>query len=102
MGLSTTTPTTSGGGITEPAGSGYSRQSITFNPSSGNPGQISNDSQINFTANGGDWGTIVYGLVYDGQTLGHCWAVGPLDAARVIQNGDTLQFSQGSLTIGLI
>jgi hypothetical protein len=102
MGLSSTVPTTSGGGITEPVGNGYSRQSITFNPASSNPGQCTNFNPINFTANGGDWGSVIYGLVFDGLTLGHCWSMGPLESARTIQNNDTLQFQQGTLTMGII
>jgi len=101
MGLSTTVPTSSGGGVTEPIGNGYSRQSVTFSTPQGNPGQAGNASLINFTANGGDWGTILYGLVFDGLTLGSCLALGPLDSPRVIQNSDTLQFAQGSLSVGL-
>ena len=102
MGLSTTVPTSSGGSITEPVGAGYSRQAINFLAATGNPGQVTNQLPLNFTANGGDWGTIVYGLVYDGLTLGHCLVVGPLENPRTIHDGDTLQFQTGSLAVGLI
>jgi hypothetical protein len=101
MGLSSTIPTNSGGGITEPIGNNYARQSITFGPSIGNPGLSSNINLIQFTASGGNWGSILYALVFDGVTLGHCWAIGPLDSPRTIQNGDTLQFQQGTLAVGI-
>jgi hypothetical protein len=101
LGLSTTTPTSSAGGITEPVGNGYARQPITFSAASGNPAQTSNNGLLQFTASGGDFGTIVYGIVYDNPTLGNCWAMGPLLNPKLIQNGDTLQFQSGSLAISL-
>jgi hypothetical protein len=103
FGLSTTIPTSTAGGVIEPSGSnGYSRKSITFSSASGNPGQVSNTAQINFTASGGDWGTIVYGLIYDLLTGGNCWAMGPLTNPKLVQNADTLQFQVSSLAVGLI
>ena len=102
LGLSTTQPTSIGGSIGEPVGSGYSRKGINFSPASGNPGQCTNIAQINFSASGGDWGTILYGLIYDGLTGGNLWAMGPLANPKLIQNGDTLQFSPSALAVGLI
>jgi hypothetical protein len=102
LGLSTTVPTSTAGGVTEPVGSGYSRKSITFSPATGNPGQCVNIALIQFTANGGDWGTIIYGLIWDGLTLGNCWAMGPLANPKLIEDGDTLQFPPSSLAAGLL
>jgi len=102
LGLSLTTPTTSAGGVTEPVGNGYARQAITFSPASGNPGQCTNTALLGFTASGGDWGTVVYGLVYDGLTLGNCWAMGPLLNPKLLQNGDTLQFQPSALAVGIV
>ena len=102
LGLSLTVPTSSVGGVTEPVGNGYSRQSITFGPSSGNPAQCTNTGLLQFTASGGDWGTIVYGLIWDGLTLGHCWAMGPLQNQKIIQSGDTLQFQPSALAVSVV
>jgi hypothetical protein len=102
FGLSTTEPTTTGGGITEPVGNGYARQSIMFTPSSGNPGQSTNTELVQFTASGGDWGTMLYGLIWDGLTLGNCWAMGPLFTPKVMGDGDTLQFQVGVLAVGIV
>ena len=101
LGLSTTVPTSTAGGVTDPVGNGYSRKSITFSPASGNPAQCANTTLLQFSASGGDWGTIVYGLIWDALTLGNCWAMGPLANPKLIQNGDTLQFQPAALAIGL-
>lgn len=102
LALSTTVPTTIADNVTEPAGNGYSRKSVTFGPPSGNPGRAANTVLLQFTASGGDWGTVVYGLIYDGLTLGHCWSMGPLANPKLIQNGDTLQFQPSSLAVGVV
>lgn len=102
LGLSTTVPTSTGGSVTEPVGNGYSRKSITFSPPAGNPAQCSNTALLQFTASGGDWGTVVYGLIYDGLTLGNMWSFGPLLNPKLIQNGDTLQFQPSALAVGII
>jgi hypothetical protein len=101
LGLSLTTPTTSAGGIIEPAGSGYSRQSITFSSSTGNPAQCTNSNALVFAASGGDWGTVVYSILYDALTVGHVWAMGPLQTPTVIQTGNNLTFQSGSLAVNL-
>ena len=100
--LSTTQPTSSGGSVTEPVGNGYARQSCTFGASSGNPGQCVNTNLLQFTASGGDWGTVVYALVYDALTLGNAWAMGPLANSKLIQSGDSLQFQISQLAVQFI
>jgi hypothetical protein len=102
LGLSTSVPTSSAGNVTEPAGNGYSRQSVTFGPASGNPAQCTNTGLLQFSASGGDWGTVVYGLIWDGLTGGHCWAMGPLQNQKLIQNGDTLQFQPSALAVSIV
>ena len=102
LGLSTTAPTSTGFGITEPVGSGYSRKGIVLLQAAGNPGQCFNTAQINFTASGGSWGNVAYGVIWDGLTLGNVWAFGPLANPKVIQDGDTIQFQPSTLAVGLI
>ena len=103
LGLSSTPPTSTGGGITEPVvTSGYSRKGIIFSQAAGNPGQCFNTAQINFTASGGSWGNITYGVIWDTLTGGNVWSFGPLANPKVIQDGDTLQFQPSTLAVGLI
>ena len=101
LALSTTQPTSSAGSVTEPVGSGYARQSVTFGTPSGNPGQAANTNLLQFTASGATWGTIIYGLIYDALTLGNCWAMGPLTTSQIINSGDTLQFQPSALAVSL-
>jgi hypothetical protein len=100
VGLSTTAPTSTGG-ITEPSGNGYARQSVTFSQSSGNPAICTNFQLLQFTANGGDWGTVLYGLVFDSLTLGNCWCFGPLANPKAVGDGDTVQFQPSTLAVGI-
>lgn len=99
--LCLTTPTTAGGGIVEPIGSGYARQTITFSSSTGNPASCTNSNLLVFAASGGDWGTVVYTVLYDALTVGRVWGFGPLQTPTLIQTGNTLQFPAGSLAVNL-
>ena len=102
IGLSSTAPTSTSGGITEPVGKGYSRKGIIFSPSSGNPGQCVNTALIQFTASGGGWGIMNYGIIWDGLTLGNVWSFGLLASPKDLEDGDTLQFQIGALAVGAI
>ena len=99
LALSITVPNTTGQLVTEPTGNGYGRQSISFTTPSGNPAIVYNTSLIQFTANGGNFGSVVYALIYDALTQGNCWALGPLVNAKLIQNGDTLQFQPNAVSV---
>ena len=99
LALSTTVPNTTAQLVTEPIGNGYSRKSVVFTQPSGNPAVTYNTALIQFTANGGDFGNILYALIYDSLTQGNCWAMGPLVSPKLIQNGDTLQFQASSVAI---
>jgi len=99
--LSTTTPTTSGGNVTEPIGNGYSRMAVSFGASAGNPANTSNTGVLTFTAGGGDWGTITYLVIYTLATGGTDLAIGQLTNAKTIQNGDSLQFAISAISITL-
>ena len=101
IGLSTSVPT-SIGNITEPIGNGYSRKPVTFSQSGGNPATSTNFELLQFTASGGDWGTVLYGLVYDALTAGNCWCYGPLASPKVIDNGDTIQLQPAAFAVGII
>jgi hypothetical protein len=99
--LSTSTPTTTAGNVTEPTGNGYSRQPVVFGTAAGNPASLSNTGLLTFTASGGDWGTITYICLYTAGSGGQDLLIGQLSASKLIQNGDSLQFSPGSITVTL-
>jgi len=99
--LSTTTPTTSAGNVTEPAGNGYARQAVAFGASSGNPASVANTGALTFTAVGGDWGTVTYMVIFTLVGGGVDLAIGQLTNSKLIQNGDSLQFAISSISITL-
>jgi len=97
LGLYTGTPTDAGGGI-EVSGAGYARQTIQFGAPSG--GVISNTSAVSFTATGGNYGTVVAVGIFDALTVGNLLAWGGITSA-VINDGDTLLFPIGDITVTL-
>jgi hypothetical protein len=99
--LSTSTPSTTAGGVTEPVGNGYARQPVVFGAPAGNPAAVANTGALTFTATGGDWGTITYMIVYTLVSGGVDLAIGQLTNSKLIQNGDSLQFAISSISITL-
>jgi len=83
---------------TEVSGNGYSRKSITF--SDGANRGTSNTNTVNFTATGGNWGTITHIGLYDHQTAGQLlWQGAIAGGGKLIENGDTLVIQIGAITI---
>ncbi|GIM45245.1 hypothetical protein DNHGIG_07940 [Collibacillus ludicampi] len=104
VGLSTTTPTTSGGNITEPSGNGYARVAVANNPTNwpaASNGSKSNGTAITFPAATGPWGTVTYFFIADAPTGGNVLGYGALTAAQTINQGDTLSFAAGALTVSM-
>jgi len=82
----------------EVSGNGYSRQNITF--SNGSNRGTSNTNTVNFTATGGNFGTITHIGLFDAQTNGNLLWQGPIvGGGKLIENGDTLVIQTGSVTI---
>lgn len=104
IGLSTTTPTQSGSGFTEPSGNGYARVAVTNNstnwPAASN-GAKSNANAITFPQATGSWGTVTHFGVFDASTSGNLLAWGALSQSKSISSGDTPYFAAGSLTLNL-
>ena len=96
--LFTAAPNDAGGG-TELSGDGYARQECAFDAASG--GSASNTSDETFTASGGDWGTITHVGLFDASTSGNLLFHGALSASQVVNDGGSLIFSAGSLTVSL-
>lgn len=112
IGLLTAAPSDSGGG-TEVSGNNYSRVAVTSSlanwagtqsagstvASSGTGGQTSNNSSITFATPSGTWGTVSHFGIYDAATTGNLLFHGSLSIAKTINQGDTVSFPAGSLTV---
>jgi hypothetical protein len=98
--LYTAAPTDAGGG-TEVSGGGYARVAVTNNttnfPAASN-GSKSNGTTISFPTATADWGTVVAVGIFDAATAGNLLFWANLTTSKTIQNGDTAQFSAGSLS----
>lgn len=96
MALYTTAPADDGTGGVEVSGFDYARQALSFGAPSG--GQVANTGVISFpTANGGNWGTVVAAGIFDnsGNLLYH----GDLASSKLIEDGDTISFAIGAITV---
>jgi len=98
--LYTAAPSDSGGG-TEVTGSGYSRKSVTFNAASTPGGTTSNSNIVSWTAAGGNYGTVTHVGIFDASTGGNLLWQGGLSTSKTVNDGDTIQFSAGNLTLTL-
>lgn len=96
--LYTAAPSDAGGG-TEVSGSGYSRQSVTFDAATSGTGTTSNSGAVTFTAAGGSWGTITHLGIHDASTGGNLLWHGSLLASKTIADGDTLEFAIGNIDL---
>lgn len=98
--LYTAAPSDSGGG-TEVTGGGYSRKSVTFNAASSPGGTTSNSGIVSWTASGANYGTVTHVGIFDASTAGNLLWQGALSASKTVNDGDTLQFAAGNLTLTL-
>ena len=98
--LFTAAPSDSGGG-TEVTGSGYSRQSVTFDAAATPGGTTSNNNLVSFTASGGDFGTVSHIGIFDASTSGNLLWHGAMTASKSVSDGETLEFSVGNIDLVL-
>jgi len=96
--LYTAAPSDAGGG-TELSGNGYGREAVTFDAATSGAGTTSNTTAVSFTAAGGDWGTITHLGIHDASTGGNLIWHGSLVASKLIEDGDTLEFSIGNIDL---
>lgn len=84
---------------TEVSGSGYARQAVAFGTASG--GTISNTAVEQFTASGGNFGTVVAVGLEDAATAGNqlCYDNDFTDTA--VNDGQTLEFAIGDIDVSL-
>ena len=96
LALFTVLPGEDGTGGTEVSGFDYARQSLTFAAPSA--GAVATSGAVTFpTANGGDWGTIVGAGIYDNS--GNLLYFGALGSSKLVEDGDTISFAAGAITV---
>lgn len=101
VGLSTTTPTSSGGNVTEPSGNGYAPVAVTNNATNFPPaaaGAKTNGVAITFPTATGSWGAITYVIVKDAPT-GAVVGFAPLGTPRSIAAGAVPTLAVGSVSL---
>jgi hypothetical protein len=83
------------------SGTAYARKAVTF----GNAalGSASNSATVTFDAATAEWGTITAIAILDGDTEGsdNVLFYGNLTTAKLIENGDTIQFVSNNVTVTL-
>src|SRR5690554_6695923 len=108
VGLSSTTPSGSGGNVTEPSGGGYARVETDADDwgaaSNTAPASKANTATITFPTATADWAggsNLTYFVLYDAQTNGNVVAYGALTTPKPVLNGDTASFASGQLVLQL-
>jgi hypothetical protein len=85
-------------GANEVSGGGYSRQPVSFGPTSN--GSTSNSADVVF--NNMPAVTVTHAGLWDSSSPTPVWLGGaPLTAPKALQNGDTLAFPAGNLTVSV-
>ena len=82
---------------TELSGSGYARQSASFNAAAS--GTADNSAAIEFPAATASWGTVSHFGIFDALTAGNLLIHGSFTTAKAIGSGDILKISAGDLDI---
>ena len=83
---------------TELTGNGYSRQAVPF-ATSASGGIIQNTGNATFTASGGDWTTAVSAAVMDASSAGNMLYFNNSMSTQTVQNGQSLTYQTGQVTI---
>jgi hypothetical protein len=102
VGLSTSTPNETGGGITEPSSGAYARVQIANNKTTfgtASAGALTNAIAISFAESTASWGTITHIVFYDALNSGNVWFWEALPVSKSVAAYTTVYFSVGSLTI---
>jgi hypothetical protein len=98
LALYTTDPTDADSG-TEVSTGAYARQLCAFDAASG--GVTQNTALESFTASGASWGSIAFIGIHDALTTGNLLYHTNMTTSRTINDGDTLEFAIGSVTVTL-
>jgi hypothetical protein len=96
--LYTAAPLDSGGG-TEVTGGGYVRKAVTFDAAATPGGTTSNAGIVTWTASGANFGTVVAIGIFDAVSSGNLLWHGAMTASKIVNDGDTLEFSAGNIDL---
>ena len=102
LGLFLNNPTDAGTG-TEVSGTGYERQTVSFNAPSQIDGKatISNNAEIEFPSAGSNWGLVTHAAIYDDITGGNMLYYGPLQNPKDVETSDILKILESELVLTL-
>nr|DAY13049.1 MAG TPA: hypothetical protein [Caudoviricetes sp.] len=99
IGLSTSAPTISGSGVTEPSiDAGYARVRLT-SLSEPNDGVVTNSQAINFNESTASWGTITHFVIFDSATAGNLLMYGTLSTPRSVETATIMTIKEGYLSL---
>ena len=104
LALSTSDPTDDGSGISEPSGGSYARLGVANNLTNfpaAVGGSKSNGTDFTFVTATASWGVITHMAIYDAAVAGNMLAHAALASSKTIDNGDTVIFETGNLTVTL-
>jgi len=104
LALSTADPTDDGSGLNEPSGGSYARLGVTNNATNfpaATGGSKSNGVDFTFVTATASWGVISHMAIMDAASGGNLLGHAALTSSKTIDNGDTVIFEAGNLTITL-
>lgn len=102
VGLSQSTPNTSGGNVTEPSASEYKRVELTGLSVPAN-GVIKNSSPIIFNKVGAtNWGTLTYYTVHDSISGGNLLFYGQLTKSKLLEQDDIMRIEPNGISLSFI
>lgn len=105
FGLSTTTPSSDGTGVSEPVGNSYARIGVSNNDKTNwtvaSAASLSNVTAITFPESTGSWGTVVSVVIYDALTSGNLWFYDTLTPSRAVATSTTVYFAASGVTISM-
>ena len=97
LALHTADPTETGAVGELSAINGYARETVAFGTDTDGSG--TNSGLVSFTASGGNWGTITHFSIWDAASAGNSLLYSALDNNRVVNDGDTIEFAIGAITV---
>lgn len=98
--LYTVVPTGAGGGTEVAGGSGYVRQVYVNTGWTVEAAQVvANTVEVAWTQATGNWGTVVAAAMFEGST-NNLMYWGNLTVNRVVNDGDSVRFAIGGVTVG--
>lgn len=104
IGLSTTSPNTSGANVNEPSTAGaYTRVKLTSLSAPTN-GVVTNNSDISWPESTSDWGTVTSYVIYDSATVGsgNLLMYGDLSTARTVEKDTIMTIKASYLKLSVL